>query len=94
MAICEMEVFATFDKHGKKIYTITLDPVGRWSDVEEHDFRPDVAESFEVGTRISVKCILFYHYDAETLGIEENRDIRLVVVFACQFIVLAFTITM
>jgi len=74
------EVTASVDGKGQKFYKMSLDPTGRWSEAEVHDFRPDVAEDFEVGKTIPVNCLLFHHYDAEYHKLPSNRDIRLVVV--------------
>jgi hypothetical protein len=74
------EVTASVYGKGRRLYKISLEPTGRWSEAEVHDFRPDTAEDFEVGTTVPVKCLLFHHYDAEYHKLPSYRDIRLVLV--------------
>ncbi|KAK1978116.1 heterokaryon incompatibility protein [Colletotrichum cereale] len=63
---------------GKTRYPIVLDRVGRLSDEEVHDFRPDCAEDFPIGQPVNVLYMLWYHYDAKYFGLTEYIDIGLV----------------
>ncbi|KAK2043947.1 heterokaryon incompatibility protein [Colletotrichum somersetense] len=63
---------------GRTRYPIVLDSVGRFSDEEVHDFRPDCAEDFPVGQPVNVLYMVWYHYDAEYFGLAEYIDTGLV----------------
>ncbi|KAK1990179.1 heterokaryon incompatibility protein [Colletotrichum falcatum] len=63
---------------GRTRYPIVLDSVGRFSDEEVHDFRPDCAEDFPIGRPVNVFYMVWYHYDAEYFGLAEYIDIGLV----------------
>ncbi|KAK1965017.1 hypothetical protein LY78DRAFT_703977 [Colletotrichum sublineola] len=51
-------VKAVWGADGKTRYPIVLDSVGRFSDEEVHDFRPDCAEDFPVGQPVNVLCMM------------------------------------
>ncbi|EFQ32426.1 heterokaryon incompatibility protein [Colletotrichum graminicola] len=63
---------------GKTRYPIVLDSVGRFSDEEVYDFRPDCAEDFPVGQPVNVLYMVWYHYDAKYFGLAEYIDTGLV----------------
>ncbi|KDN66368.1 putative heterokaryon incompatibility protein [Colletotrichum sublineola] len=61
-------VKAVWGADGKTRYPIVLDSVGRFSDEEVHDFRPDCAEDFPVGQPVNVLCMVRYHMMPSTMG--------------------------
>jgi hypothetical protein len=69
------ELITKLDEAGSPVYKIILENKGRFSDNEEHDFRPDAP--LEVGS-ITVQCFLALHYEKEALGGDHYIDVRLV----------------
>lgn len=69
------ELTTELDDAGPPVYKISLESTGRFSNEEEHEFRPDAP--LEVGS-IAVQCLLFLHYDKEALGGDYYIDVRLV----------------
>ncbi|KAK2006299.1 heterokaryon incompatibility protein [Colletotrichum eremochloae] len=61
-------VKAVWGADGKTRYPIVLDSVGRFSDEEVYDFRPDCAEDFPVGQPVNVLCMVRYHMMPSTMG--------------------------
>ncbi|KAI8289953.1 hypothetical protein K4K60_007423 [Colletotrichum sp. SAR11_57] len=71
-------VTATPGINGETKYTIALDKLGRFSDEEVHDFRPDCAEEFPVGQSVNVLYMVWYHYDADYWKLDKHIDVGLV----------------
>ena len=70
------DLFTKLDNRSKSpIYNIYLDPCGRRSESEKHDFRPDAP--LTVGSR-EVWCFLVLYYEKGSLDPDEHVDIRLV----------------
>jgi hypothetical protein len=63
---------------GKACHSINVDPVGRFSDHEKYDFRPDCAHEFPVGSAVAVYCLHLWHYSAEYLGTAESTDVYII----------------
>jgi hypothetical protein len=43
--------------------SISVDPVGRYSDNESYDFRPDCEDEFSAGSLVEVYCLHVFHCD-------------------------------
>ncbi|KAL0936126.1 heterokaryon incompatibility protein [Colletotrichum truncatum] len=71
-------VKATQNKDGVTKFEVTLDKVGRFSDEEVYDFRPDCVEEFPVGSSVNVLYMVWHHYDARAWDLEEHIDVGLV----------------
>jgi hypothetical protein len=64
------------DEAGTKTYSIiNIERTGRFSEEEEHEFRPDAP--IAVGTTLKIECFLALHYDKKDLGGDQYIDIRL-----------------
>ncbi|KAK5653177.1 hypothetical protein OQA88_9075 [Cercophora sp. LCS_1] len=59
-------------------YDMEVDPVGRWSDQEKYDFRPDAADEFPEGQPVKVWCLLVHRLYAGSCGIPESVNLSLV----------------
>ncbi|KAI8311275.1 hypothetical protein K4K61_012376 [Colletotrichum sp. SAR11_59] len=71
-------VTATPGINGEIKYTTALDKLGRFSDEEVHDFRPDCAEEFPIGQSVNVLYMVWYHYDADYWKLDKHIDVGLV----------------
>lgn len=69
------DLTVTLDEGENRIYTIKLESTGRWSESEEHEFRPDAPMQLRT---TSVQCFLVLHYDKGELGGDYYVDVRLV----------------
>lgn len=74
------EVTARLSKDGKLKYNIVLDPVGRYSEEEQHIFMPDIASWFPVNKMVKVLCLHAVQYAKEDSGYPYDIDIRLVLI--------------
>lgn len=77
-------VTAVQESDGKVRYLITLDTIGRFSEEETHDFRPDCPHEFSVGHAVDVYCLLIWHCDAQSWKPGQYVDIRLVMRHASE----------
>ncbi|OCL15083.1 HET-domain-containing protein [Glonium stellatum] len=68
-------LIVTLDEAKNRIYAIELESTGRWSESEEHEFRPDTPMQI---CSSSVQCFLVLHYDKGRLGGDYYVDVRLV----------------
>lgn len=72
------EITAYLSDDGRKRYTVKLDNVGRWSDDEIYDFRPDAPSKFPLGETKKVVCLLVWHLEAGGCGLNEHVNLVLV----------------
>lgn len=63
------------DDTGTTVYSIRFERKGRFSDADEHEFRPDV--TMRVGN-YTVPCFLMYHYDNADHGKVAYVDVHIV----------------
>ncbi|KAK3385940.1 heterokaryon incompatibility protein-domain-containing protein [Podospora didyma] len=74
----EGEVVASIGPNGRRQYEVKLNRVGRWSEDEKYDFRPDVESEFPVGQPVKVWCLLVERFDAEHCSLPESVLLSLV----------------
>lgn len=72
------EITAHLNGDGRKCYTVKLDDIGRWSDEEIYNFRPDAPSKFPVGETKKVVCLLVWHLRAGDCGLNEHVNLALV----------------
>lgn len=72
------EITAYLNEDGRKCYNVKLSAVGRWSEEESYDFRPDVPDSFPVGQKQAVVCLLVWHLNSVWCELDEHVNLMLV----------------
>lgn len=75
----EATIVATKGQNGQVSYSVNVDALGRFSDKEVLDFRPDCPDQFPAGEDVEVLCLHVWHYDAHYLELDEYTDLYLVV---------------